>query len=73
MKARRSHKSSNELLVVICKGLDDKTLDIESRSDLAQLWLYVIFGCGESCSKEKSQNLFRRFMRFSGPSRRIIG
>ena len=41
MKARRCHESSDELLVVICKVLDDKTLCVESRSDLAKLWLYV--------------------------------
>ena len=41
MKARRCHESSDELLVVICKVLDDKTLRVESRSDLAKLWLYV--------------------------------
>jgi hypothetical protein len=41
VKARRCHESSDELLVVICKVLDGKTLCVESRSYLAKLWLYV--------------------------------
>ena len=36
MKARRCHESSDELLVLICKVLDDKALCAESRSDLAK-------------------------------------
>ena len=41
MKARRCHESSDELLVVICKVLDDKTLYVESQSDLAKYLFYV--------------------------------
>lgn len=69
MKARRCHESSDELLVVICKVLDDKTLCVESRSDLAKLWLYVKFVFGESCSGEKPKKLFRLPTSFLGPSR----
>jgi hypothetical protein len=65
VKARRCHESSDELLVVICKVLDDKTLCVESRGDLAKLSVCK-FVFGESCSGEKPKKLFRRSSDFLG-------
>ena len=65
MKARRCHESSDELLVLICKVLDDKTLCVESRSDLAKCVVVCKF-VFESCSGEKPKKLFRRSSDFLG-------
>lgn len=65
MKARRCHESSDELLVVICKVLDDKTLCVESRSDLAKLWLYVNLCLVKVLFWRETQKIISSFKRFS--------
>ena len=58
VKARRCHESSDELLGLICKVLDDKTLCVESRSDLAKLVVVCKFVFVKVVLERNQKNYF---------------
>lgn len=58
VKARRCHESSDELLGLICKVLDDKTLCVESRSDLAKLVVVCKFVLVKVVLERNQKNYF---------------
>jgi hypothetical protein len=58
VKARRCHESSDELLGLICKVLDDKTLCVESRSNLAKLVVVCKFVFVKVVLERNQKNYF---------------
>jgi len=66
VKARRCHESSDELLGLICKVLDDKTLYVESRSDLAKLVVVCKFVFVKVVLERNPKKLFHRSSDFLG-------
>jgi hypothetical protein len=58
VKARRCHESSDELLGLICKVLDGKTLCVESRSNLAKLVVVCKFVFVKVVLERNQKNYF---------------